>query len=282
MSLLVGELNSGFGTGRSEKDLSSRLTILYFGIIPWHSAKQRSQQIADRLSFDNEVLYINPIVDPLSMIISATKTGTDGRGIWARTRATQMKIGLTLLEPHGLVPGGQFINHLRILEGLAFNRKLSRFLTNRMLNPDVLWLSHPSQVSALDLLGSRMVCCYDCMDDYSLMAPHKADEILNMETKVLSRADLVFTSSRILEEKCRREAKNVHRVPNGAEPGDFSMATSRLGSGGKSSRVIGFFGSIGPWLDLDLLVKIALHNPSWKLKMVGPSYDKSYLSALRR
>jgi glycosyltransferase involved in cell wall biosynthesis len=246
----------------------NHLTFLYFGINPWDTIKQRPQQLAERLALNDTVIYVNPVRDPLSLS-GIVKTRFQIRRISPR---------LFLIDCPGLLPGSSFVGILGDFQMGLLALELLKFLRNRGIDPNVLWLSHPRQRYALSILSSSMIYCYDCMDDYSRMLQFfwsgnlRAHHIAISERKIISSADVVTATSKVLEDNCRRFSKNVLRVPNGADAAHFAP-TSTPGptvprSSGRS--ILGYFGWIGPWIDFDLIVEIAVQRPDWTIRMIGP------------
>src|SRR5206468_1043332 len=133
------------------------------------------------------------------------------------------------------------------------------------------------QVGAMRLASSETICCYDCMDDYARMANGRwRRRILEDERNVLSRVEIVFATSRALEEKCRKYARKVVRVPNGVEFDHFSGQPPKQTTTSRPSEanpVLGFFGWIDIWTDLDLIREIAQARPNWTIEMIGPLHN---------
>jgi glycosyltransferase involved in cell wall biosynthesis len=88
-----------------------------------------------------------------------------------------------------------------------------------------------------------------------------------MEDALIRRAQAVFATASRLLSRCQRIRPDVHLVPNGADYGHFCSAAIK--STDDILRV-GFYGGIGPWLDLRLVFATARLMPEARFVMVGP------------
>jgi len=168
-------------------------------------------------------------------------------------------------------------NLLRDLVISILTLQLIRHLSEKGIEIDIVWLSHPTQAGALALLPPRYIYCYDCMDDYLHPAfsakqdSAKQDYYRKNEQKILSRSDIVFATSASLERKCAASARKVIRVPNGVDVEHFLRESpNELVGWSDKKKCIGFFGAIGPWIDFDLLSHIARAHPEWIIRFIGP------------
>src|SRR5712691_307419 len=231
------------------------LTYLYFGVNPWQSIKQRSQQLARGLSVGNRVVYVNPIPPGIphrarrsenlpSHEICNSESSLE-RHLF---RSRKVNDNLIAIDVPGL-PGSHIFARLHEAQYKLLCRFLFRELGRQHWFPDVLWLSHPRQASAIRLISAYMVLCYDCLDDHPRMArASQRGYLVRNEEQILARADVVFATSRALEEKCRVRAPRVIRIPNGVDPDHFAAPEQETPTRrrSESSPVLGYFGWVGP------------------------------------
>jgi glycosyltransferase involved in cell wall biosynthesis len=256
-------------------DAQVGVTYLYYGINSWGSLMQRPQQIAKRLAEKNTVVFVDPIDDPLSYPLSWVRRVPVLGFPPLRFEMREISPTLYLVRFPGIVGG------IRLLERL--NDTLIDFYSSHMMtrlkengiNPDVLWLSHPRQSGALSVLSKGMVCCYDCMDDYDGMSkPSKAVYMATNERKIMSVADIIFATSSRLAEKCSIFPGKVVKMPNGVESSHFEPDPFLDGKNKEMRNplkpVLGFFGNIGPWIDVELITTIARERSEWTIILVGP------------
>ena len=114
--------------------------------------------------------------------------------------------------------------------------------------------------------GWRVV--YDYLDDQSAFGDLYGVDTRELEDRLIETADLVITSSAVLQERVRgkRDALLLH---NAADFDLFSSARARRRSP-DTSPVAGFFGVFAEWLDTDLIRAAALRFPNWTFVFIGP------------
>lgn len=138
-----------------------------------------------------------------------------------------------------------------------------------------LWFYSPMFMPVAGQLPADAVV-YDCMDELSAFrgAP---PAMLEMERRLLARADLVFTGGRSLFEAKRGRHPSVHLFPSSIDARHFGRA--RLGGGGLPEPAalaplphprIGFFGVVDERMDLGLVAALAALRPGWSFCMIGP------------
>jgi len=249
---------------------------LYFGINPWRTIKQRSQHIAEGLARNNTVIFVNPISDWAGAALSsrprlpALPLPFVMKPIFSSPGKSVVVVDLPVVPS----PGGLFTEILNGACSVLIWSHLLEVLRRRDFYPDAVWLSHPSQAPFLRIVPRHAICCYDCMDDYAAMAGKaRFREVTAKENDILSSADVVFASSVMLEEKCRKTSSNVVRVPNGVDIGCFGLKTlpSGIDQPAHRKKVVGFYGFLGFWLDYGLIIEIARRRPNWILGIIGPS-----------
>jgi glycosyltransferase involved in cell wall biosynthesis len=127
---------------------------------------------------------------------------------------------------------------------------------------------------------------YYCVDKYASIPGVDAQAIGAMDEELTRAADVVFVASeKVLAEKSRVR-NDVHLSPHGVDFQHFSKA-ARPSSARPADfpewqgKIIGFFGLIEGWIDLDLLAHIAARRPDWLIVLIGhEAVDVSKLRAL--
>jgi glycosyltransferase involved in cell wall biosynthesis len=156
------------------------------------------------------------------------------------------------------------------------------------MSTPIVWMSDPRDGYVLDSLSPRLLC-YDCMDDYALIAPQAAlrGVLRSQEEGLLKRVDVVFASSDELARRCTSSNRNVHLVPNGVDAARFAPASGAAIAPDVAALPrprLGYAGSLASWIDFDLLAMIARARPQWSLVLVGPvaSDAQAQVAALQR
>jgi glycosyltransferase involved in cell wall biosynthesis len=122
-------------------------------------------------------------------------------------------------------------------------------------------------------LGEKLAVYY-CTDDHASLPNVNAEAVRAMDEELTRKADLVFVTSDTLLERKLRLNPNTHVSPHGVDVDHFAMAQSdRVQTPADVASlpgpVIGFFGLIERWIDLDLVAYLAEQRPQWTFVMIG-------------
>ena len=109
---------------------------------------------------------------------------------------------------------------------------------------------------------------YDCMDDHEGFG-NVPSELTDLENWILRRADLVVTTSSLLEQKARQNNPQVTVIRNAAQYQDFSVRPAAVYTDSLGRKIIGYYGAIAEWFDVDLIRQIALAFPDHLVLLVG-------------
>jgi len=98
--------------------------------------------------------------------------------------------------------------------------------------------------------------------------------IVRMEQDLVRRADLVFTSAEKLCTERREVNPRTHFIPHGVDVSHFSRALDQSTRvppeiAALPKPVIGFFGLLADWVDLDMIGALARARPQWSFVLVG-------------
>ena len=139
--------------------------------------------------------------------------------------------------------------------------------------PIVSWFLSPHIGVLAGRLGEDLTVQY-CVDDYASFPGVDAAAIAAMDEALSRNADLVFVTSATMLPRKQAVAKRVVLSPHGVDVEHFRKATDariRLPEEVRSltGSVIGFFGLIEAWIDLDLVQTLADRHPEWTFVMIG-------------
>jgi glycosyltransferase involved in cell wall biosynthesis len=250
----------------------------------WDEAWFRKQHFMRRLADRRRVMYVEPSFSIVRGVPERCPPGCANPCFRARTRIVDER--LTVLTPPRGLPGW---THARV-SPLHYRRMgaLLRRAAGRAGHARTwLWLYNPLYMQAVDTLRPERVI-FDLVDDLGAYAAHghARDTMRRCTEAALARADLVFTTSRLLAQQyaSRTRAGRLHIVPNGVR-GDWIDRPA-----GEPPRElaawprpwIGFIGAIFEYLDYDLLVATARAFPAGSLVLVGPVRDAAGAARLRR
>jgi glycosyltransferase involved in cell wall biosynthesis len=160
---------------------------------------------------------------------------------------------------------------------------LRRLCVQHGLQDPILWSFLPNVGRLLGRLGERLAI-YHCVDEYSAFKGVSRETIARMERDLVRRSDLVLTSSEKLCSDRIAINPNTRFVTHGVDVGHFGRALDQgvevpADLRDLSHPVIGFFGLLADWVDLDLVRAMALARSRWSFVLVGK--QTTGLSAVR-
>jgi len=187
------------------------------------------------------------------------------------------KNNLSILTPYPRLP---YRNHFQWVGWL--NQKLLlakiRWATKKLdFECPILWtFLHQTA----DLIGKldESVAVYHCVDDWPALLPMagmgKPERICKDEKKLISRVDLVFRVSAQLLNYLKIPNTKVFDIPNGVDidlfnPERFSDESSQDDMKDIPRPIIGFSGSIGKWIDIELLIQVSKRFEKESIVIIG-------------
>lgn len=226
--------------------------ILCFSHLRWDFVYQRPQHILSQISKETTVYFLEePVFDNTqSPYISFTKRSP---GLW---------VGV----PH-FPPGMSSLEVVDTMAGL-----LDKFLANKNLEDFIFWYYTPMAMEFSEK-HSPALTVYDCMDELSAFKFAPAT-IKQLEKKLMSKADVVFTGGHSLYEAKKNQHANIYPFPSSIDKNHFLKARTIPHEPGDQIGIkgpkIGFYGVIDERFDYELIGKIATKRPEWQLVMIGP------------
>lgn len=162
---------------------------------------------------------------------------------------------------------------------------LNRWILARSLKPIVerldmrdlvVMINHPMMQYVIGALGER-VLCYEVFDEYTEeygLSPGMRRRQQIVEQRILDKADVVFTSSRLQMEHRKAFNDNIHFVPNAVDVEFFKQALNSETQVPWDVETIprprlGFVGNMTSSVDVRLLVWLMDRHPEWSLFIIG-------------
>jgi len=109
---------------------------------------------------------------------------------------------------------------------------------------------------------------YDCMDHHEGFG-NVPEKLIEIERYMLKRADLVVVTSSWLETFARDHNSSVALIRNAGEYEHFADRPREVYVDPQCRRIIGYYGAIAEWFDLDLIRAVALRNTDCLILLVG-------------
>ena len=250
----------------------------------WRGDPTSKTHIMRILSENNRILWVNSIG-----MRRPSVSGRDARRIVKKLRSvvTESFVEITpnlhvvspLAVPLPGVPGMDRLNSVIVAASIR------HFARRAGLKNPILWTFLPNTVGLLVRLGESRVI-YHCVDEYSAFAGVPREALRRMEYELVRRADLVLTSSESLCRERRRLNPCTYFVSHGVDVAHFSRTldpgmTAPPDAADLKRPVVGFFGLIAEWIDLELIREIARRRPDWNVLLIGKAtVDTSILRGL--
>ena len=247
------------------------LSIIYFGNDWTAENRTSSHHVAERLAARMPLLYI------------------DSPGLRAPTpsrrdmRKLVRKILGAFRAPQPIGPRMWHMSTPQIpFRRLPFvnllNRWLGRLLVKRAIRrlgfqERISWFVVPHPGPLAGSLGEKLIVYY-CIDDYAALPGVDSAEVARMDANLTRRAHQVFVASPTLIETKKEINPQTRHSPHGVDVELFGQASDPLYAMAEGARelrppVIGFFGLIEAWIDLDLIAYLAESRPQWTFLMIG-------------
>ncbi|QCR38548.1 FAD-dependent oxidoreductase [Nissabacter sp. SGAir0207] len=230
---------------------SSMSTIVVFCHLRWDFVYQRPQQLLSRLAQFHRILFIEePVFDEGAPYL---ETSTPAPNI-------------TVYRPHTPVHAPGFHDdQIAVLQPLLEN------LIKDGSEP-IAWFYTPMALPLLNSLTPSLVV-YDCMDELAAFK-NAPKQLLQRESALLARADLLFTGGPSLHAAKQGRHDNSYCFPSSVDAVHFEQARDRNNGHPDQQHLphprLGFYGVLDERLDLDLIAAMADRHPEWQLCMVGP------------
>jgi GT2 family glycosyltransferase len=238
-------------------ELPRKHDVVCFSIIDWEDRWQRPQQIASKFA-DNghRVFYVrmSAFLAPGGKPYEITALRDN---VWAVELATRMhpRIYERPIDAPIVTALADSLSRLRSQHDIALAVALVQLPT---------W--HPVAEAVRDEFGWRIV--YDCMDDWHDF-PGVAELVIGEEQSLVRSADLVTVSAQGLFEKWANANDNVVLARNATDFKRFATGITSDEPDGLAPPVLGYFGAIAEWFDVELVSWLAQKRPEYTFVLIG-------------
>ena len=233
------------------------------------------------LARDNRILWVNSI-GYRTPTMSTSDLGRAFKKLAAVTLPIrEVEPNIHVLNPLALPlygPRAQRLN--RHILGFQLRQAMRRLGFRRPIS----WTFNPAAAVIAGTLGEQCLI-YHCVDEFTAFTGVNREALGALERDLLRRSDLVIVSAQMLHDSKAHLNANIHVVRHGVDHEHFRKAlhpgTAVPREIGRLPRpVIGFFGLIADWVDVDLLIHVAGRFPAGSLVLLGK--EMTDVSALRR
>ncbi|HJY88181.1 MAG TPA: glycosyltransferase, partial [Candidatus Acidoferrales bacterium] len=248
----------------------------------WDGDPLSKKHIVLRLARKNRVLWVNSLGNR-NPTVSAHDFRRILKRLWQSGRGTRrVAENIFVYSPLAIPFHGSRV--ARWLNRWLLRSSLLRTCRKLGFRDPITWTFLPTSADIAGSLGEQLVV-YHCVDEFSEFSGANSAAILEMERRLMERADVVIVSSQRLYETKRRSNPHTFLVRHGVDVAHFRKAC--VGAAGEPADcaglrhpVIGFFGLIADWVDLETIRHLAGVRPQWSFLLIGKVQTDT--SALRR
>lgn len=258
-------------TDADADESTPRRDVIYFGN-DW-SAENRtsSHHIARRLAKRHRVFYLE-----CPGMRAPTGSGRDLKKVFAKlwmflrgVRPTNEGLKVrTLLQ----LPFHRF-GLVRRLNRLIVKGTVRWLMWREGVRDPITWFHVPHMPFLVGDLG-EMLSVYYCIDDYAAYPGANHAAVRAMDDETTRRADLVFIASDTLLDHKLTLNPETRVSPHGVDVEHFGRAQAAgtdvpADTAHLRGPVVGYFGLIEKFTDLDLIKYLAEQRPQWTFLMIG-------------
>jgi glycosyltransferase involved in cell wall biosynthesis len=234
------------------------------------------------LARNNRVLWVNSIGYRTPGLNSA-----DVGRLWKKLKAAreplrEVEPNLFVLSPLAIPAYG--LSPARAINRLWLRQQVRSAMRKLRFSDPINWIFNPAAAVLARAFGEKTLI-YQCVDEYSAFSGVTGQAILNMEADLLRKADLVVVSADKLYETKSPYNQRTVVVRHGVDFEHFRKALDPATAVPEEIRslprpVIGFFGLIADWVDVELMAAVADRYPRGSLVVLGKATtDVSALKA---
>lgn len=235
-------------------------TLIVFSHLRWNFVFQRPQHLLTRLAKHYKILFVEEPVNTNGAFIEANRVAPN----------------IDVLVPHTVEQGWGFNDEQIAVIGPMVKAWIQEY--HDLSAGYGIWFYTPQALPLKDAFGPDFII-FDVMDELSMFA-HAPAALKAREKELLEIADVVTAGGPSLARAKQQVRPDTLSLPSCVDAGHYSP---RRACGAEAATHegdalqahiqgprIGFFGVIDERLDLELLAKVADHNPRWSVVMVGP------------
>ena len=136
-----------------------------------------------------------------------------------------------------------------------------------------LWSWVPNASEYFGLFGESMIVYY-CTDNWSHFSWVDTSRTERLVADQATRADITFGTSDLIVENLRKYNPETHLAAHGVDHSLFARAMQESTPipedlAAIPGPILGFYGLIEDWMDLDLIAYLAERHPEWSIALVG-------------
>jgi hypothetical protein len=239
-------------------------TIVFLSTMRYHELPTRKQRIARFLSESNRVLYIEPPSTYLSTFVHGKNESCP--------TITPLSSTLLLASLPTIFPLGLRYQWIHALNQKKISQFVHQMLLKYDLTPDILWF-YLVDYPELSFQYPDALTVYDCVDDHSAYPGLRSPFFMNrLEKQLVASSDVVFATTKALQQKMHSFGKDAKLVPNGVDYPLYQSWNQQIPAIlQKLPRpIVGYIGALKEWFDVAFILRLADALPHCSFVLAGP------------
>lgn len=232
---------------------SKKPTAILFSNSKIDFRTQRPLQLAYALANNGyEVLWIEPATSPYTRRFGSYYSRIFSKGI---TTVSISELPEEIIYTGGLTPS----------EGIFVSSVISKFFNSKALKKAHVIVTQSFWVNAAKALDAANIT-YDCMDLHEGFESATRETCL-YESLLLKTSDQILASSTYIKNKIKNDTnvQKIHLLRNGCDTSKLPLIPLES----SAPKIVGYFGAIAEWFDVDLLIFLAKSKPEWRFEILG-------------
>jgi len=240
---------------RAPRERRALPDVFVFSIIDWHFRIQRPQHLAREFARAGHRVYFfsNHFED-------AKEPGFSVERIDEQLSLYQVKLKVRG-APAIYFDAPATAAETQMMEGMRLFHEWSGTDRSYSLVQHAYW--YPVATS----MQSHCIA-YDCMDHHEGFG-NVPQVLIDLEHRMMRRADLLVATSSWLEELAHKYNPRVAVVRNAGQYSDFCEAPAQRYVDEHGRKIIGYYGAIAEWFDAELVAQVAREFPDALVLLVG-------------
>lgn len=242
----------------------------------WHEDPTSNHHVLRELAKSRRVLWLNSVGTRTPKLSSGRDLGKIRRKIGEFARGpVNVENDLWVFSPLSIP-----LHHrpaVRRVNRALFRATIGVLRQKLGLSDFQLWTFLPNVGDYVGSLGESLSVYY-CVDEWSMFSYLDRDETVAAERALLAKVDCVFAINAELAEAKRAQNPATYLAPHGVDHALFARALDDAtvvpaDIAALPRPVLGFYGTLRDWVDLELVAHVARARPSWSIALIGQQLD---------
>ncbi len=243
--------------------------------IEWNTIWQTQQKLADSLSKNNKVLFVEN-TGIRSPNIKDAKRIKDRIINWYNSTSGFKEINKNLLLFFPLIVPLPYSFLARKLNSFLIYRSIDKWLKIHNSGNIIVitFLPSPLSISLIDKINPNILIYYCANRMIGHNNQHK--KLISWEQHLIKKSDAIYVISEELKKYTSTYNTNIKKFPAGVEYAKFASATKAnyIPNAIKKIKnpIVGYVGAITKVFDIDLVAYVASANPKISFVFIGPKF----------